>query len=49
MIAHGEKRPGRVCGLYQQTEERRFLGDASFWVMLHELFESSPPLLKVRC
>mgnify|MGYP001815426655 CR=1 FL=1 len=47
IIAHGEKRPGRVFGLYQQTEERRFLGDASFWVMLHELLESSPPLLKL--
>jgi len=47
LIAHGEKRPGRVFGLYQQTEERRFLGDASFWVMLHELLESSPPLLKL--
>jgi hypothetical protein len=47
IIAQGEKRPGRVFGLYQQTEERRFLGDASFWVMLHELLESSPPLLEL--
>jgi len=47
IIAHGEQRPGRVFALYQETEERRFLGDASFWVILHELLESSPPLLKL--
>ena len=47
LIAHGEKRPHRVFGLYQETEERKFMGDASFWVMLHELLESSPPLLKL--
>ena len=46
IIAQGEKRPGRVFDLYQKTEERMFLGDASFWVMLHELLESSPPLLE---
>jgi len=47
IIAHGEQRPGRVFGLYQETEERKFLGDASFWVMLHELLESTPPLLEL--
>lgn len=47
IIAQGEKRPGSVFGLYQETEERKFMGDASFWVMLHELLESSPPLLKL--
>lgn len=47
VIAQGEKRPGRVFGLYQQTEERKFMGDASFWVILHELLESSPPLLQL--
>lgn len=47
IIANGVKQPGRVFTLYQKTEERKFLGDASFWVMLHELLKSSPPLLKL--
>ncbi|MCP4698355.1 MAG: hypothetical protein GY862_16095 [Gammaproteobacteria bacterium] len=45
IISEGEKHPARVFGLYQETEERRFLGDSSFWVILHELLESNPPLL----
>lgn len=47
IIRRGEKRPGRIFGLYQETEERRFLGDASFWVMLHEFLDASPPLLEL--
>ena len=47
IIAHGEQRPGRVFGLYQQTEERKFMGDASFWGVLNELLGSSLPLLRL--
>jgi len=45
VISGGEKRPGRVFGGTQNLEERIFLGDSSFWVVLHELLESSPPLI----
>ena len=45
ILLQGGKRPGKVFGLYQETEERRFLGDASFRVILDELLESTPPLL----
>ncbi len=45
IIYQGEKKPGRVFGKYQASEDRRFMGDASFWVMLQELLDSSPPLL----
>lgn len=47
IIKDGEGRPGRVFGLYQETEERRYQGDSSFWVMLHQLLESDPPLLSL--
>ncbi len=47
IISQGEKRPGRVFGCYQDSEERRFMGDSSFWAILHQLLESSPPLLKL--
>ncbi len=47
IILQGEKRPGRIFACYQESEERRFLGDSSFWVILRELLESSPPLLKM--
>ncbi len=45
VISSGEKRPGRVFGGTQELEERIFLGDSSFWVVLHELLESNPPLI----
>lgn len=45
VISAGEKRPGKVFAGTQDLEERVFLGDSSFWVILHELLESSPPLL----
>jgi len=45
VISTGEKRPGKVFGGNQELEERVFLGDASFWVILHELLESNPPLI----
>ena len=45
VISGGEKQPGKVFGGTQKLEERIFLGDSSFWVVLHELLESSPPLI----
>ncbi len=45
VISGGEKHPGRIFGGTQELEERIFLGDSSFWVVLHELLESSPPLI----
>lgn len=47
IISRGEKRPGRIFGCYQETEERRFMGDTSFWVILHQLLESRPALIKL--
>ena len=47
IIARGEKHPIKVFGRYQESEERRFLGDSCFWIILHEFLESSPPLLKL--
>ncbi|WP_455205328.1 hypothetical protein [Kaarinaea lacus] len=45
IISKGESKPGKIFGLYQETEERRFLGDASFWIILQQLLDSDPPLL----
>ncbi|MEN8167140.1 MAG: hypothetical protein ABFR65_06625 [Pseudomonadota bacterium] len=45
IIAQGEQRAGRVFGSYQQTEDRRFMGDASFWVMLQQMLDANSPLL----
>ncbi len=45
VISKGEKRPGRVFGGSQELEERVFLGDSSFWVVLNELLVSNPPLI----
>lgn len=47
IIADGEKRPGRVFGLNQDAEERRFMGDSSFWEILHAFLEAEPPLLEL--
>lgn len=45
VISGGEKRPAMVFDGNQAMEERVFLGDASFWVVLHELLESNSPLI----
>jgi len=47
IISEGEKRPGRIFARYQESEARRFLGDSSFWIILHELLDSNPPLLQL--
>ncbi len=45
IIAEGEKFPGKIFGRSQELEDRIFLGDSSFWVILQELLDSSPALL----
>jgi len=45
LIENDKVYPGRLFGLYQKTEERIFMGDLSFWVVLQELLLSSPPLI----
>lgn len=45
IIAAGEQRPGRIFAAYQTTEERRFLGDSSFWAVMNDLLSATPPLL----
>lgn len=47
IISKGEKKPGKVFGCYQETEERKFMGDSSFWVILNQLLKSNPPLLEL--
>ena len=45
IISEGEKIPGKIFGRSQELEDRMFLGDSSFWVILQELLNSSPALL----
>ncbi len=47
IITQGIKQPGKVFALYQATEERRYLGDASFWIILQEFLDADPALLRV--
>jgi hypothetical protein len=47
VIAQGERRPGRIFAAYQETEERRFLGDVTFWTMLGQLLNATPALLEL--
>ncbi len=47
IISEGENRPQKVFSRYQESEDRKFLGDSSFWVILKELLESKPPLLSL--
>lgn len=45
IVYEGESLAGKVFALNQELEERMFLGDSSFWVILQELLDSSPALL----
>ena len=47
VILQGETHPGKIFGRSQESEDRLFMGDASFWFILNELLDSSPPLLKL--
>jgi len=46
-IAEGEKIPVKVFGCSQDLEDRIYLGDSSFWLILQELLDSNPPLLEL--
>ncbi len=47
IINEGEIKPGKLFGRYIQTEERVFLGDASFWIILNQFLDSQPALIKI--
>lgn len=47
IISEGEKYPQKIFGRYQESEDRKFLGDSSFWVILQDFLESQPPLLNL--
>jgi hypothetical protein len=47
IILQGERHPANIFARNQESEERKFLGDTSFWAILHELSASYPPLLKL--
>ena len=38
---------GKLFGSYIETEERRFLGDSSFWLMLREMLTAKPSVIKL--
>ena len=46
IIAGGEQRFGKIFIQNQALEKRVFMGDASFWVILQALLDSTPPLLE---
>lgn len=47
IVSEGETRPGRIFDRNQELEERVFLGDSSFWGILHEFLKSNPALLEL--
>ena len=47
IISEGEKLAGKIFSRSQELEDRIFLGDSSFWVILQELLDSNPALLKL--
>jgi len=47
-VQSGVSRPGRIFAATQDAEERRFMGDSTFWSYLNAMVESRPPLLQLR-
>jgi len=47
VIAKGESKPWKVFVASQALEDRMYLGDSSFWMIIQDLLESTPPLLKL--
>ena len=47
IISAGETLAGKVFALNQKLEERMFLGDSSFWIVIQALLDSSPALLRL--
>lgn len=46
-ISLGINTPWDIFTHYQQSEQRKFLGDSSFWIIIQTLIDSTPPLLKL--
>ena len=42
----GIEKPGRLFHAYQESEERKFMGDSSFWIILNELTIGPSPALQ---
>lgn len=47
VISDGVRESMRVFGEWSKLEERRFMGDLSFFNMLNRLVEANPPLLRL--
>jgi hypothetical protein len=47
LLNQGEIKPAKLFALYMQTEERVFMGDSSFWLILNQLLQAPCPLIKV--
>ena len=47
IVSTGINQPVRVFAACQQSEERKFMGDSSFWVVLNEMIAASPALLRL--
>jgi len=45
LVGKGISAPDNLFWAYQQTEQARFMGDASFWLVLEELCTGDRPLL----
>ncbi len=48
IINESQYNPMQVFGRYQQTEQRRFLGDVVFWGILDEFIHCDPPLIELQ-
>ncbi|MGV6859908.1 MAG: DUF1835 domain-containing protein [bacterium] len=48
LTQESKQNPRQLFGAYIQTEERRFLGDSSFWLILDSLIHSDNPALVCR-
>lgn len=48
IINNGEKRPAKILGLNQGMEERIYMGDSSFWIILNRLLNAEPPLISLQ-
>ncbi len=47
IIAKNEITAINLFEQYQETEQRRFLGDLSFWSILQQMLDSTPPLIQL--
>ncbi|MGR9052615.1 MAG: hypothetical protein ACU84J_08205, partial [Gammaproteobacteria bacterium] len=47
LLMHGATTPDLLFERYQETEQRRFMGDTVFWSQLMHLAACSPPLLEL--